>query len=266
MEGRSAPGTDACPDEVLEALPDGWRPGGAAMLDLDAAHDAAEAPPLPLADASCRLVWSLAAFTAMDEGWAEWLLEARRLLADNGILVVGLGDPAFFERLTGETWDESRIGMTILSRMNGTRASAVFHSDWWLRAHWSRAFELVEISQRDGRRLALLGKPAGRISAEELQRPAEGDDRELVAALANGAYLRSQLDRLGRRHRHELEQQREEMGRELMRRSFAAADLDWARRGPGSPATLVAAEYEATTSWRLTRPLRALGAMVRRLK
>jgi hypothetical protein len=56
------------------------------------------------------------------------------------------------------------------------------------------------------------------------------------------------------------------MGRELMRRSFADADLEWVRRGPGSPATLAAAEYEATTSWRITRPLRALGAMVRRLR
>ena len=79
-------------------------------------------------------------------------------------------------------------------------------------------------------------------------------------------YLRSQLDLLAKRHRHQLAELREETGRELMRRSFAAADLEWARRGPGSPATLAAAEYEATTSWRVTRPLRALGAMVRRLR
>ena len=54
------------------------------------------------------------------------------------------------------------------------------------------------------------------------------------------------------------------MNRELMRRSFAAADLEWARGGPGSPAALVAAEYEATTSWRMTKPLRALGRLLRR--
>ncbi len=134
-----------------------------------------------------------------------------------------------------------------------------------MRAHWGRAFGKIEFSERGGRRYALLREPGGDISAEELERPEE-DDRELAAAIANGEYLRAQLDRVHRRHRHELEEQREQMGRELMRRSFAAADLDWARRGPGSPATLVAAEYEATTSWRLTRPLRALGAMVRRLR
>jgi hypothetical protein len=54
------------------------------------------------------------------------------------------------------------------------------------------------------------------------------------------------------------------MSRELMRRAFAAADLDWSRRGAGSPAMLVAAEYESTTSWKITKPLRALGRMLRR--
>ena len=104
------------------------------------------------------------------------------------------------------------------------------------------------------------------MAADQLERPAEGDERELAAASANASYLRSQLDLLAKRHRHQLAEQREETDRELMRRSFAAADLEWARRGPGSPATLAAAEYEATTSWRLTRPFRALGAMVRRLR
>ena len=54
------------------------------------------------------------------------------------------------------------------------------------------------------------------------------------------------------------------MGRELMRRSFAEADREWARGGGGSPAMLVAAEYEATTSWKLTKPLRAMGRLLRR--
>ena len=54
------------------------------------------------------------------------------------------------------------------------------------------------------------------------------------------------------------------MGRELMRRSFAEADREWARGGAGSPAMLVAAEYEATTSWKLTKPLRAMGRLLRR--
>jgi rubrerythrin len=91
-----------------------------------------------------------------------------------------------------------------------------------------------------------------------------GAEQELAAARARTADLAEQLAAAERRHRRELDELREEMGRELMRRSFAAADREWGRRGPGSPATLVAAEYEATTSWRLTKPLRALGRLIRR--
>ena len=89
-------------------------------------------------------------------------------------------------------------------------------------------------------------------------------EAELAAARAQAAALAEQLEAVEARHRRELDDLREEMGRELMRRSFAEADRDWERRGPGSPAALVAAEYESTTSWKLTRPLRRLGSLLRR--
>jgi SAM-dependent methyltransferase len=273
MKGRSAAPVPNTPEEVLALLPDGWRLDGGPALDLDQALENGEPPPLPLPDVSFRLIWSRSAFTRLADGWAEWLLEAARLLADDGIAVVGLADRDQFGRLTGEAWDESRIGMTTLDASDQTLdssdqtpAAAVFHSEWWLRSHWGRAFARVELSEREGQRHVVLREPVGGISAEQLERPAEGDERELAAASANASYLRSQLDLLGKRHRHQLAEQREETGRELMRRSFAAADLEWVRRGPGSLAMLAGAEYEATTSWRLTRPLRALGAMVRRLR
>ena len=266
MEARPAAAIPDTPEEVLALLPDGWRLDGGSALDLDEVLKRREPPPLPLPDASIRLIWSRSAFTVLADGWAEWLVEARRLLAEDGIAVVGLAEKQRFATLAGEAWDESRIGMTVLDAMNEAPQPIVFHSEWWLRSHWGRAFGRIEIVESDGLRHALLGRPVAGITAEQLERPAADDGRELDAATANTRYLRSQLDLLAKRHRHQLAEQREEMGRELMRRSFAAADLEWARRGPGSPATLAAAEYEATTSWRLTRPLRALGAMVRRLR
>jgi hypothetical protein len=250
------------PEEVLALLPDGWRLDGGPALDLDEALEKGESPPRPLPDASLRLIWSRSAFTVTADGWAEWLVEAGRLLAEDGIALVGLAGRDRFERLTGEAWDESRIGMTVLDAMNETPQPAVFHSEWWLRSRWGRAFAGFELLERDGLRHALLTQAVGGITAEQLERPAEGDERELAAALANATYLQSQLELRAKRHSHELAELREATDRELMRRSFVEADLEWARRG--SPAMLVAAEYEATTSWRLTRPLRALGAMVRR--
>jgi hypothetical protein len=254
------------PEEVLALLPAGRRPEGGPALDLDETIARGEAPPLSLPNASVRLTWSRSGFTAMADTWAEWIVEVGRLLTDDGVALVGLADRQRFERLTGKAWDDSRIGLTVLDAMEESPGAAVFHSEWWLRSHWGRAFGLVELQERGGQRQALLSQPVPGITAEDLEQPAEGDERELSAAIANAGYLRSQVDLLAKRHLHELAELREETGRELMRRSFAAADLEWARRGPGSPATLAAAEYEATTSWRLTRPLRALGAMVRRLR
>jgi hypothetical protein len=255
------------PEEVLALLPAGWRLDGGPALDLDETIESGEAPPLSLPNASVRLTWSRSGFTAMADAWAKWIVEVGRLLTEDGIAVVGLADCEGFKSLTGESWDDSRIGMTVLDAMNEAPQTLVFHSEWWLHSHWGRAFGQIELVERNGLRHALLSRPVGReITPELLERPAEGDERELAAASANASCLRSQVDLLAKRHRHQLADQREEMGRELMRRSFAAADLEWARRGPGSPATLAAAEYEATTSWRLTRPFRALGAMLRRLR
>jgi SAM-dependent methyltransferase len=265
MSGQSTPGTNDCTAEIRAALPQGWSLDGAPILDLDAALAEAATPPLPHPDDSFRLIWSVSAFTTLDEGWAAWLLEARRLLADDGLLVVGLLPPDALERLSGTAWDDSRIGMTVLAAMNAGSPHTVFHSDWWLRTHWGRAFAIVAIEPGPCRTV-VMRKGAEPLTPSDLERPERDDQRELAAALVNAELLRAQLDLLHERHRRQLEDQREEMGRELMRRSFGAADREWSRGGPGSPAALVAAEYEATTSWKLTRPLRALGAMLRRLR
>ena len=266
MAAQTPVGGTTPPGEVLGAL-DGAPPpdAGDAMLDFDAALEDAAAPPLPFTDRSLELIWALSAFTRVTEGWAEWLLELRRLLADDGRLVVGLAGRDAFEQLTGRPWEESDLGMTVLAAPNGP-GRIVFHSEWWLRAHWGPAFEITSIEETGGRRLVCLRSAGGEVAAEDLERPEAAEKRELSALRANVAYLGDQVDRAARLHRRELEEQREDLGRELMRRAYAEADRDWATRGPGSPGMLVAAEYEATTSWRITRPMRALGQMLRRLR
>ncbi len=75
-----------------------------------------------------------------------------------------------------------------------------------------------------------------------------------------GEGLGELLQHLDARHRNEVDAVREGFQRELMRKSFRIAELELGETPtPGSWAIAerVSAEYEATLSWRVTRPLRA---------
>ena len=61
-------------------------------LDFDSAFGAKPVPPLDVPDSTVGQIYSSGAFGQIAEGWAEWLLEAGRLLAEDGIAVVGLAE------------------------------------------------------------------------------------------------------------------------------------------------------------------------------
>jgi hypothetical protein len=243
-------------------MPQGWSPPEGPRLVLDEEIRDAQEPPLPHPDGAFALIEAPEAFTRLGEGWAEWALELKRLLAPNGIAVVGLADPAEFDRLTGERWDEEAIGISVLPSAGATR---VFHSDWWIRAHLGRAFELaMPETDAEGRSLALRSRPEA-VSPEDLREPESGEPRELVAAHAEVERLQAHCARLESRHRRELDALREELGRELMRKAFQATS-----QGAGLSIdprySSVAAYYEATRSWRITKPLRRAGQLLRRFR
>jgi hypothetical protein len=52
------------------------------------------------------------------------------------------------EVFTGEAWDEDRIGMNVLRPDQPWDAGGpvVLMSDWWVRAHWGRAFEILDVA------------------------------------------------------------------------------------------------------------------------
>jgi hypothetical protein len=111
--------------------------------------------------------------------------------------------------------------MNVLRRDQGWDAGGpmVLMSDWWVRAHWGRAFEIVEtLPEMHGQTWVLLKKRDVAISAEELERPSD-DPREWIALQHNVRQV--------------------ERDREL-----ALGEV----RG----------YYEGSLSWRVTRPLREL--------
>lgn len=156
-------------------------------------------PPLPFADGHFDVVWALSVFTHIVDNWAAWLLELHRVLADDGFLIATTLGPAHSTRFAHEPWDEARIGMNPLQTWarypNG--APVVLHSTWWLRAHWGRAFEIVEIEEPEGapkQRLLALKKRDVDISVADLEAPEPGEPREYTAVAHNVQQLRGELN------------------------------------------------------------------------
>lgn len=160
-----------------------------------------EQPPLPFESASFDLVFALSVFSHLADNWANWLVELHRVLGDDGLLVAtfhgrgtwGLGVAGS----SGAPFDEDRIGMHVEHFGSGFEDSwgpAVYLSEWWLRAHWGRAFEMESIEpegfpseevdepNRTGQGVAVLRKKPVAVTPEMLAAPSS-DARELEAAL-----------------------------------------------------------------------------------
>jgi SAM-dependent methyltransferase len=184
------------------------------------------APPLELEGGSFDLIWAISVFTHLTDHSLAWLAELHRLLRPEGLLMASYTGRWSSEPLAGEPWDEDRVGMNVLRHDQGwdDGGPMVLMSDWWVREHWGRAFELVAAEpQVHGQTWVLMRRRNVQPSAEELAAPS-GDPREYAAL------------------RHNLEQLRREQSVRV--ESMRAA-------------------YESSLSWRTTRPLRELGAGLR---
>ena len=185
-------------------------------------------PPLELEGGSFDLIWALSVFTHLTDSSIPWLLELHRLLAPGGLLIATYMGRWTSEELIGETWDEDRVGMNALRHDQDWDLGGpmTLMSDWWVRAHWGRAFEILRVEPLvHGQSWALMKKRDVSLTPAELEEPERDEPREYLA-------LRHHIDQLRRDQRAALAE---------MRRS-----------------------YESSRSWRITAPLRALGRLRRR--
>lgn len=108
-----------------------------------------EAPPLDQPSSSFDLVWSVSVFTHLTDHWAGWLSELHRVLKPGGLAIISFLGGAMYEDCNDEDWDPDRIGMTVLNHGQDWELGGptVFHSPWWLREHWGRAFEVAELRE-----------------------------------------------------------------------------------------------------------------------
>lgn len=195
-----------------------------------------EEPPLELADGAVDLIYALSVFTHITDSWADWLCELHRVLAPGGRLIAtfveDVNDP-----LVARADPETDIGMNVIRHHHAWDQGGpiVLHSDWWLREHWGRAFELVEMDREPvherlaAHRWGLFQRRDDVSPTPEALRGVDGHDPREFAAL------------------------------QFNLRQAQAEIVNWRRR-----ATVAREHYEGSLSWRATRPLRAAGRLLRR--
>jgi SAM-dependent methyltransferase len=203
-------------------------------------------PPLDRPDGFFDLIWCVSVFTHLPDTWSAWLLELRRVLASDGILIVTFMGRGMSEAIAGEPWDEERIGMNVLRRGQSWDLGGpmVLHSPWWIREHWGRAFDVLEIREDGfavdppiGQGEAVLRSNGAPVSTEDLEWVDPRDPRELRALQHN---LRTTADEV-----LELRRTVEWLEGELARRTEAHEGLERAHRA-----------VIESPSWRVTHPMR----------
>jgi SAM-dependent methyltransferase len=142
------------------------------------------------------LVYAISVFTHLADDWAAWLLELHRVLAPGGIFVATFLGEGMAEAERAAPWDPDRVGMNVLRLGQDWDGGGptVFMSDWWLRAHWGRAFEILDIHHdRDPSGAVIprthgyvvVRKRSGIFAPSDLTAPEESEPRETAALLHN---------------------------------------------------------------------------------
>lgn len=164
-----------------------------------------ETPGLPQADGYFDLIYAISVYTHITDTWAGWLLEHHRVLADGGMLLASFLNAGMSQQIAGEDWDEDRIGMNALWEGNpwDEGGPVVLHSGWWLRAHWGRLFEVVDLVPYTGEEkpvghglVLLRKKPVKSVTVSDLERLEPGEEREIWALQHHVKQLRREAAQL----------------------------------------------------------------------
>jgi SAM-dependent methyltransferase len=195
-----------------------------------------EAPPLGLEYGTFDLIWAISVFTHLTDQATAWLVELHRLLKPSGLLIATYMGRHHSEVMAGEPWDEDRIGRNVLlhTRPWGDGGPMVLMSDWWIREHWGRGFEVVDVVEVHRQSWPVLRKLPVEVTVDDIDRPSD-DPREHAAIQHNLRQVQRELEATER---------------------FCRGAVAKIRRDDEARLLELRRSYETSLSWRCTRPLR----------
>jgi len=219
-----------------------------------------ETPGLPQEDGTFDLIYAISVYTHLTDDWAGWLLEHHRVLANGGLLFATFLGDGMIGPLTGEKWDEAKIGMNpLLYGSPWDKGGPItLNSPWWIRAHWGRAFDIVELKPRSaenppsGHGIVIARKKPVQLTVADLQALEPDEPREISALQHHASQLRDETLQL----RAVIGRLEDERDRRSTDSRTSTDDLAVYREQ--------LRKVEGSRSWRLTAPLRDAGRRVRK--
>jgi SAM-dependent methyltransferase len=162
-----------------------------------------ESPPLEQPAGRFDLIYAMSVFTHITYEWSNWVAELHRVMGPGGIVVISVLGPAMARQILARDWDD-RIGIAMVDIHKdwSIGGPSVLISEWWLREHWGRAFDVLNYHHADptygtGHDLVVLRRREADVSAESLAQRDLADPREAAALDCNLELLLSQQQALG---------------------------------------------------------------------
>ena len=182
-----------------------WLNSNATMFTANRCGDTPWLPGQP--DSSVDVVTAFSAFTRLTTYSLAWLLELHRVLRPGGVLIAGIFNAAAWHHAYAGTsaFDSDRVGMRIVNDFTGWDVDTpkVFIAEWWLREHWGRAFDVLEVVPRDagpsdgldsGKSLVVLRRREVELTSSDLEAVLATEPREAPALVETVAQLNRDVD------------------------------------------------------------------------